>query len=225
MAVVALSAVPVISVGAVSVATSGNAFAAGKSTTCTGGPGSVKFAAPGLSDLGTASVSAKSKAKTTAGPITCTGGKKGNGTLAVSKITSTSTTTCASDSTPPSPCPSGDFVYDSAGQFASGSGTLFQSVPTTSWTIGTTTYTASNTGSASATCPTGEVGFVLTGHLTAPASLSGKATTITACLNGDTGTGTSGSFQADLFGELGGNTVTIIKTALFDPAASSIVFA
>lgn len=226
MAVIALSTVPVITVGIAQVATSGNAFAKSKTTTCTGSPGKVTFAAPGLSDLGTASTSAKSKAKTTAGPISCSGKIKGTGSLAKSKITSTSTTTCASDPNPPTPCsPSTDYVYDSAGQFASTSGTLWQSVPTTSWTIGSTTYTAANTASGSATCTGSEVGFTLTGHMTAPASVSGQTSTITACLSGDTGTGgTTGVFSADLFAELGGNTTMLITSASFDPADSSIVF-
>ena len=55
MAVIASGAVPVITVGIAQVATSGNAFAKGKATTCTGAPGTVTFAPPGLSDLGTAS--------------------------------------------------------------------------------------------------------------------------------------------------------------------------
>jgi hypothetical protein len=65
---------------------------------------------------------------------------------------------------------------------------------------------------------------VLTGTLTAPAALSGTPTTITACLKGDAGTGTTGNFMADLFGELGGNTATVITKSTFDPANSSIVF-
>ena len=52
MSVVALSSVPVLSFGIAQVATSGNAFAAGKSTTCSGGAQTVTFAAPGPVDLG-----------------------------------------------------------------------------------------------------------------------------------------------------------------------------
>jgi hypothetical protein len=227
MAVVAMSAVPVISFGVAQVATSGNAFAASKTTTCTGGPGTVKFAAPGLSDQGSVSTSAKSTAKTTAGAITCTGKSKGSGTLSATKIKTTSTTKCSADSNPPPGCTGNpnDYVYDSATAFAAGSGTLYQSVPTTKFTIGSTSYVIANTASAAAsTCASNEEGFVLTGHLTAPASQSGKATTVTACILGDAGTGTTGSFQTDLFGELSGNTATIITSGTFDPSDSSIVF-
>lgn len=228
-----MASIPVISFGAAQVATSGNAFAAKSGpTTCTGVGSTVKFAKPGLSEKGTAQASATSKAKTSAAPISCTGAKKGSGTLAKDTITSTSTTTCASDTSPPSPCPSGDFVYDSAGQLASGASTLYQEVPTTSFTIGSTSYVISNTASAVAgsgtgvgNCPSTEIGFVLTGHLTAPASQSGQASTVTACLKTDAGTGTSGNFRTDLLAEIGGNATMVITKSGFDPAASSIQFA
>ena len=99
-------------------------------------------------------------------------------------------------------------------------------MPTTSFTDNGVSYTIANTASAMATtCPSTEAGFKLTGTLTAPASQKGKATTITACLNGDTGTDTTGNFKADVTTEvLNGDPSMVITSASFDPASSSIVF-
>jgi len=228
MSVIALSSVPVLSFGVAQLATSGNAVAAGgKSTTCSGVGSTVTFATPGISQTGVASASKKSTSMTSSAPLTCTGQHAGTGTLAANKIKSKSTTTCSNDTQPkPSGCTAapGDYVYDSADQLATGSGTLYKAVPTTSFTIGSTSYVAANTSSASATCPSGEAGFVLTGHLTAPASQSGKATTITACLETDSGTGTTGHLEADLISEIGGDSTMLITSSGFDPSASSIVF-
>ncbi len=234
MAGVVLCSVPVLSFGVVQVATSGSAWAA-KTTTCTGTPGgspqTVTFASPGLSDLGAAQVSAKSTASVSSGAITCTGAKVGTGTVAASKVKSKSTLLCQNDTSPPSPCPSGEFVYDSVTQFLSGGGTLNKDVKTTSWTDKGTTYVAANTGACSTTtagcgsCAAGEAGFVLTGHLTMPASQSGKSTDITACFDTDAGPNTTGNFVNDVTSEAGGNTSIVITSATFDPVSSSIVFA
>jgi hypothetical protein len=235
MAAVAVCSVPVLSFGVAEVATSGSAFAAGGTTLCSGGSQAVTFAAPGISNQGTASASAKSTSMTSAAPsITCTGKHAGTGTVPASKIKTKTTVTCANDTnTKPSPCPTGDFVYDSAIQFASGGSTLFKAVKTTTWTVGSTTYVAANTSSATAgsgtgvgNCPSAEAGFELTGHLTAPASQSGKATHITVCLNTDTGSGgTTNNFKADVTSEVLGNTTLLITSAGFDGSTSSIQFA
>lgn len=55
MAAVALCSVPVLSFGVAEVATTGSAFAAGGTTLCSGGSQTVTFAAPGISNQGTAS--------------------------------------------------------------------------------------------------------------------------------------------------------------------------
>jgi hypothetical protein len=235
MAIVAVGALPVLSIGVAQVATSTNAFAAGKTTTCSGGSGqTVTFASPGLSIQGTASASKKSTSTTSASTGgTCTGKHKGTGTVAASKIKSVSKVTCDTDSNPPSPCPSGDFVYDSANQFVSSPGDLAKDLKTTSFTIGSTMYVAANKTSAQAgsgtgagKCPSGETGFVLTGTLSAPASQKGAATTITACLSTDTGPGTSGNFLNDITAEVlqTAPLTEQIQTAAIDPATSSIVF-
>ena len=236
MAGVVLCSVPILSFGVAQVVTTGTAGAA-STTLCTGvAPGSVvSFASPGLSFTGTASVSAKSVSKTGTGKLSCVTGTKPakSGTLLAGKITSKSTVTCDNDTnTKPNPCPSGEFVYDSVNQLVAGAGTLQQSDKKTSWTIGSTTYVAKNTanptagtGTGPGNCPSGEVGFVLTGKLTAPASQVGKSTEVTACLNTDTGPGTTGSFLNDLTTAGGGNQSITIATASLDPATSTIEFA
>jgi hypothetical protein len=229
MSIVALSSVPVLSFGIAQVATSGNAFAAGKTTTCSGGAQTVTFAAPGLSTSGSAQKSKNSTANTSAASsTTCTGAKPGSGTVAGNSITTTSTTKCSKASNPPAGCTGNPkfWVYDSAAQFATGASTLYKAVPTTTFTDNGTTYKIANTKSAQATtCPGTEVGFKLTGTLTAPASQKGKATTITACLNTDTGTDTTGNFKNDVTTEvLNGDPSMVITSASFDPASSSIVF-
>ena len=133
---------------------------------------------------------------------------------------------------PPSPCPSGEYVYDSVGQFAGAFGSLYEDIRTTSWTIGSASYVAANSDSRLATsgsgpgyCASGEIGFVLTGVLTAPASQVGNSTLITACFDTDSGTNTTGSFLNDITSELQGNPSIVITRARFDASSSSIVFA
>ena len=149
MAVVALSSVPVISFGIAQAATSGSAFAAAKSTTCSGGSQTVTFAAPGLSTQGSAQKSAKSTSTTSAESDTCTGAKPGPGTVAGNNITTTSTTKCSKAPNPPAACTGNPkfWVYDSAVQFASGASTLYKAVPTTTFTDNGTTYMTANTKS------------------------------------------------------------------------------
>jgi hypothetical protein len=198
----------------------------------------VTFAAPGISNGGAAQASKTSVSNTSAAPsITCTGKHAGSGTVAASTIKTKSKLLCSADTSPnkPAACAAnpGFFVYDSASQFVSGSGTLYKAVKTTTWTVGSTTYVAANTSSATAgsgsgvgMCPATEAGFVLKGHLTAPAAQLNQATTITACLNTDSGSGgTTGNFRADLTSEFVGNTTLLITSSGFDGAASSIQFA
>jgi hypothetical protein len=226
--------VPVFTAGVAEVATTGNAFAAGL-TTCSGGSQTVTFAAPGISNQGNAQVSKTSVSNTTASPtLTCTGKKPGSGTVAASTIKTKSKLLCSADTNPPPACTGNPtfFVYDSASQFAGGATTLWKAAKTTTWTDGSTTYTTANKSSAQAAggsgvgkCPSTEAGFVLKGTLTAPASQVGKATTVTACLNTDSGTNTTGSFFNDIVAESLGNTTIVITSSGFDGTASSIQFA
>jgi hypothetical protein len=245
MAGVVLSSVPVLSFGIAQVATTGNAGAVTE-TVCAGSAAgsSVTFTAPGLSYTGNAQVGAKSTTKTGASPLSCKTGTKPpkSGSLLASKIKSTSTDPCPGTAPAPPSCPTGEFVVNSVAQLINAQGTLYQSDKTTSWMVGTTKYTAKNTGSPTVTycsssctngtpgqCLSTEVGFVLTGQLTAPASQAGKSTEITACIlqdgNGSGGMGTTGSFAADVGAIAGGNTSIVIGTGTLDPLNSTIQFA
>jgi hypothetical protein len=229
LTLIILGSVPVLSFGVAQVVTSGTAGAA--TTVCTGvAPGqTITFASPGISQLGTAQVSKKSKTAVSSGTISCVKKTKTkSGTVPAGTITTkaTSADLCQNDSNPPSPCPTGDYVYDSSTEFVSGASTLWKDIKTETWTIGTTTYTDALSASAEATtCASNEAGFNLTGKLTAPAADAGKAATIVACLLGDTGPNTTGNFLADITSEVEGTGPTIvIATATLDPSDSTITF-
>jgi hypothetical protein len=227
MALAILSSVPVITFGVAQVATSGNAWAS-TATSCTGtGPGQpITFGGPGISDLGAAQVSKKTTSTTGAGTIMCTGKKTGAGTVSASTIKTKSKETCAEDSNPPSPCPATDYVVDSISQFISGASTLWKDAKTESFAIGSSDFIVTLSSSGTASCPSPEQGFTLTGTLTtAPGKFEGKSVTITACLGADSGPHTTGSFGADAVSEFEGNTSILIQTANLDPANSTIAIA
>jgi hypothetical protein len=246
MAGAVLCSVPVLSFGVAQVATTGNAGAV-TPTICAGSAAgsAVTFTAPGLSYTGNAQVSANSSTKTGASNIKCvTGAKSKNGSLLASKIKSTSTDPCPGTAPAPTPCPAGQYVVNSVAQLLNAQGSLYQSDKTTSWMIGTTKYTTSNTSDPTVTycdpgagpctagtpgqCIKGTVGFALAGALTAPAKMAGTATEITACLdqdsNGKSGMGTTGSFAADVATIAGGSSAIVIGAATLDPANSTIEF-
>ena len=217
MAGVVLCSVPILTFGAAQVATIGKAWAA-VTTECTETAGQVMtFAAPGLSDLGTASASAKSVDKVASAPLTCTrDGKTYSGTFDPFKLTVVSTATCANDPTPPSSCVGepGDTVVNSASQVNTAFSNLWKylqhvvviipPIPCGGKCSGSVNLNGSGpagVGSGPGLCPSSAVGFVLTGHLSDKSSAE-----ITTCFNSDTGTGTSGSFANDFYSELAGNT-------------------
>ncbi len=243
MALAILGSLPVIGVGVVQVATSGIAGAATTTCTGTGTPENVEFASPGLTAQGVASVGKTTKTKTTTGTISCLKkGKTKSGTVGAVTIKSKSTLTCDNaaamgDSDPPSPCPSGDYIDGSAFGFSSESGTIYKEIPSESWTVGSSSYTADFQSSSSPTCPNDsmgnpENGFQLNGKITAvspsnPAQI-GQPVTIVACLDTDTttGTGGTGNFTIDIAQELATppNNSIAIQTAQLDPSNTTISF-
>ncbi len=238
MALAILGSVPVIGVGVAQVVTTSVAGAATTDCTGTGTGQTVTFSqasppVPGLTAQGTAQVSKKTKITTNTGTISCVKGVKPpkSGTVAAITITSKSKLTCGNaasmgDTDPPSPCsPSTDYIVNSAFGYASSASTLWKEIPSESWTVGATHYTGVFTSSNTGTCPSGEAGFLLTGHITVPAADNGKALNINACLNTDTGTGTTGNFLADIGAEIGGDNAITIVTATLDPANTTIDFA
>jgi hypothetical protein len=236
MALAILGSVPVIGVGVAQVATTGIAGAATTDCTGTGTGQTVTFSStniPGLSAQGYAQVSKKAKITTNSGTISCVKGIKPPkaGTVGAITISSKSTLTCGNaaskgDTDPPSPCsPSSDFIVNSAFGYSSSASTLWKEIPSESWTVGATHYTGVFTSSGMGTCPSGEAGFLLSGHITVPAADSGKALNINACLLGDTGTATTGNFLADIGAEIGGDNLITIVTATLDPSNTTLNFA
>ncbi len=142
--------------------------------------------------------------KAASAPLTCTYGKKTfAGTFDVFKVKVKNTTSCASDPSPPSPCPSGDYVYGSASQLNEDAGFWWKWVPVVRipWppcyqcppvdsSVDNTASSLAGTGPGQGDRPSTEVGIVLTGHL----ATSGESTEITSCFKSDTGPDTTRQF-------------------------------
>lgn len=186
--------------------------------------GTVNFAPPGISNLG--SVSANKISTTTTTPITFGGSNCGSGGSGpANTINSKSTLKCnkkindedANGANRPG-CVPHDYVYDSEGQFASsGVSTIQKDLKHLSFTVNGITFAAKTTSAAvsgSGQC-SGEIGFVLSGTVKAK-PFTYSTFQFVACLGADTGTNTSGSFLTDIAGEAGGNTSTVIATAAID---------
>lgn len=99
-----------------------------------------------------------------------------------------------------------------------GSSSIAKSVKSLSFTVGgydATLKTQSVTTVVGSPCGSGEVGFVIHGQVKA-VPFDTKTATVTICLGADSGSGTTGSFGADL-----GNSGATIATAAIDPATSN----
>ncbi len=191
-----------------SVAQSGTAGATALAITCKVTSGTVDFATPGLSQNGSFESASTSTTTTTTVKYNC--GSPGTGKTNPINIT-TANTACTGTNTPVTGCSSGQYNYDSVGDFASSASTLWSSIGTLKIKIGATSYTAALTSSSVAlTCASGEAGFNIKGHLTAPAADAGQTVKDTVCLGSDTGPGTTGNFENDL----GAPGVTIATAAI-----------
>lgn len=199
----------------------------------------VTFASPGLSYYG--SVSSSKTSVTTTSPITYNGsGCSGGGSGPAENITSKSTTKCnkkvpgetSTGATMPS-CVPGDYVYDSTNGFASGGVSALQkSLKHLAFTItvnGVPVNFSGKTAAAGAdlSCPKDtsgnpEIGFTLSGTVKAkPYTYS--TFSLVACLDGDSGPGTTGSFGNDFGTADSGPTPAItIATATLDPSSSTL---
>lgn len=188
--------------------------------------GTVTFASPGISNYGSASPSKIST--TTTSPITYSGapancGSGGSGPA--NNINSKSTLKCnkkvsgedANGATRPA-CVPGDYVYDSAGQFASaGVATIQKALKHLSFTVNGITFAGKTTSasvSQSGQCP-GEIGFDVSGTVKAK-PFTYSQFSLVACLGNDSGPGTTGSFLADISAAIGGNNSVTIQSATLD---------
>lgn len=214
-------------------ATGGTAFAKsgpnGPTITCSFSS-TITFAPPGLSASGSENTSKTDTTSTSPSTLSC-GSVGGGGTIGPLNITSKATK-CKGAGDPVAVCTvKGDYAYDSEAQFSStGSASIVKSLKSLSLslsggTVGSLTFSIKNSGAneivATAPCASNEVGFQITGAVKAPKSplnYKGGTSTLTACLLGDSGPGTTGNFLNDF----AGGTATI-ATATIDPTTSSLV--
>jgi hypothetical protein len=228
---------PLSTVGIV-MATGGTAFAKsgpnGNTITCSFGT-TVNFASPGLSSKGSLSSSKISDTTTDPTSTNC-GSYGGTGAFPGETIASKSTQKCKGKASDPSPCSGttadkGQWVYDTESGFAStGATSIVKSLKKLSFSVsggtaGALTFLIKSSSAqeivSAAPCAANEVGFQITGQIKLPKSplnYKGGTSTLTACLLGDSGPGTTGNFESDLLNGTG-----TIATATIDPATSSLV--
>ncbi len=191
--------------------------------------GSVTFAKPGLSYNGSISAAATSKAKTAA---TATGTGCGKitaadptGTANTTKNTITSASTDCNTASPPLPgaCTKETatkfYAYDTASNLATaGVSSIVSSlgpkglklVDNHNAVTGDVT-TGGTTSVVGGACGSGNVGFQLSGNT----NVSTLTYNLLLCIDGDTGTGTTGVFGTDYLAAAGGNTGITIATGIF----------
>jgi hypothetical protein len=222
-----LGTVAVASVSS-SVASSGVAGATVLSLSCKLPASTVTFQAPnGISDNGATTTSAKSKTKTAAGALNC--GGSGTGAIPAQTIKSKNTL-CVGTNNPIPGCTPTLYTYGSGGGFSGSATTIWQSLPTITFTVTTHSYTITNTSSNSIApisggkCGASESGFKIVGHISAPATYAGNATQLIACLTTDTGPNTTGNFTTDIANVIGGtdSPAMNIDTSALDPVLSKI---
>ena len=188
--------------------------------------GSITFPAPGLSADGVwtmASTSAASISATFVPPGYCPGGSP----HMPPQVLTMPNIPCLATGNPAPVCPNGTgYVSDWANGYVTAGATFWTEFPLpTRFHIDNTTYksasTASTVISPGGICGANEPGFKVNGHLTVPILNSGDPTRLFLCLDGDTGTATTGNFLADLSAELGGGSSTI-SSVEFDPTTSKL---
>ena len=181
----------------------------------------VTFAAPGLSKAGAVSTAKTSTTKT--GSLVFSGAGC-SGTGAGHSIT-TAATKCTGTGKPApyTKCKVGDYGYDSwSGYISTGVSSIKTALPTISFTLNAKNFTVKTTAVAATSCKVSstvtEVGFKVTGTVTAPATYVGATGTLTSCLGAVKGTGLTSTtnFAKDINGP---GTLT---SATIDKAVSTI---
>ena len=218
-----IGAAAAIPLGGLAVGAIGGGVASALSpVTCTVSSTST-FASPGLSAGGVATASKTSSTKTSGATL---GGAGCTGSIPALTIPSKNAKCNPKAKYPPTPACSKTlkYVFDTAAGFASaGSSSLLKAFKHTSSTINGTTYIGqAKTAVVSSTCP-GEIGFTVTGKITAPAGTY-TGFTLNACLGTDTGTSLASggaSFAIDL-GDASGGGPDVIASANIDPSTSTL---
>jgi hypothetical protein len=189
---------------------------AGKAISCAVAS-TVTFAAPGLSKAGSVSTAKTSTTKT--GGLTFSGtGCSGSG--AGHSITTAATKcTGAGKPSPYTACKTGDYGYDAwSGYISEGTSSIQKAIPTLAFTLNGNSFTATTSKVSDLSCKDSEVGFSITGKVTAPAAYKGATSTLSACLGKVTGTGLTSTtnFAKDINGP------GTLKTATIDKTTSTI---
>ena len=232
LVIAAAIAMPIGAVTAIG-ATSGVAGAKGTvspdpGVTCTASA-TVTFAPPGLSQAGATTTAKVTDTTTTPTSFAsykgngCSGGSSSGYTIA-SKATK-----CAKKGTQPSSnpaCAPGLYGYDSWGNFTSGGTTSIQkALKKLSFTVNGIAYQTKTSGSmevVGGACGS-EVGFQITGTVSAPKQDKGQSAVLTACLGAITGTGLAPGETT--FFDAASTQVGTVETAAIDPAFSTLVIA
>jgi len=185
--------------------------------------GSVTFAAPGLSKLGTITT-AKTSTTTAHSTFSGCGSSSPLSVNIVSKNTK-----CKGAGNPDAGClVKKTLIDDTESSFASTTTitSLLKSLKKITFTVSGRTYSTKTTGAHAIACndsgyPAGdtlESGFLITGEVKSPKQDKGQTTTLTACLGTDVDAGGSGYF----FNDLGSGVGTIVSAGI-DPSTSSLV--
>jgi hypothetical protein len=178
----------------------------------------VTFAPPGISNSGSASASKTSSTTTNSEVFGGTGCSGGSSPLTItSKSTKCSKKVAGQPSSNPA-CVPGQYGYDSWANFTSGGVSSVQkSLKKLSFTINGINYSTKTTSAAATGCPGGEVGFKITGTVSAPKNDKGQPDVLLACLGNVTGTGlSSGTFAGNINGP------GTVATAQIDPVTSTV---
>jgi hypothetical protein len=184
----------------------------------------VTFAAPGISNAGSVSTS-KTSNTTTSGESFSTKGSDGacTGSAPDNTITSKSVK-CTGVHTPSSntACPGKTptmYGYGSWSNFETeGTSSIQKALKKLSFTINGIAYSTKTTGAADISCAGGEVGFSVTGTVSAPKQDKGQSAVLDACLGAVTGTGLN---SPETFSNNIGGPGTV-ATATLDPATSTV---
>jgi hypothetical protein len=182
----------------------------------------VTFAPPGISQAGSASPAKTSTTTTSATTFGggCTGGGTGNNIVSKS-------TKCAKKVGQPEPtsnpgCQVGEYGYGSWANFTSGgTASIQKALKKLSFTINGIAYATKTTGSSeiiNGVCG-GDVGFQITGVVSAPKQDKGQSSTLNACLGAITG---SGLKPGDNFFNAAVDEQGTVATAAIDPSVSTV---
>jgi hypothetical protein len=181
----------------------------------------VNFASPGISNPGSISSSKESTTTTsdeTFGGAGCTG--SGPNLAITSKSVKCDKHTPGEPSSNPA-CEPGFYGYNSWNNYeTTGTASLGKATKKLSFTINGIAYSTKTSSFGAVACADSEVGFKVTGAVSAPKQDKGQSAVLTACLGATTGSGTSPACEANFASCIGA--AGTVASAAIDPATSSL---